>query len=277
MKLKLNEDGSAVVADGMPVYVHDDGSEVPFDVTKTMRQVDNFAQERDRYHTKIKGFEKTIDGFKDDAGNLLDIDEAKKALKTVKNLSEEQLFTADKVETMRQKMGETFTLEKQQLAEKHKNDLTEKDGEIERLNGNVRGLLVRNAFSQSKFFSGEDPITNMPPDVAADFFGKYFKVEGEGMDATLVGVLNGEVIPSKKSYGHVADFDESIEAIINVYPHKDRIMKTRSGGPGAHGNLEHRSDGRQVTISRKDAMDPGKYRAARKAAEEKGLPLRVAE
>ena len=32
MKLKLDVNGNVVVENGMPVYVHDDGKEIPFDV-----------------------------------------------------------------------------------------------------------------------------------------------------------------------------------------------------------------------------------------------------
>ena len=31
MKLKLDENNNVVVKDGMPVYVHEDGKEIPFD------------------------------------------------------------------------------------------------------------------------------------------------------------------------------------------------------------------------------------------------------
>ena len=34
MKLKLDENGHVVVENGMPVYVHEDGKEIPFDANK---------------------------------------------------------------------------------------------------------------------------------------------------------------------------------------------------------------------------------------------------
>ena len=34
MKLKLDENNNVVVKDGMPVYVHEDGKEIPFDANK---------------------------------------------------------------------------------------------------------------------------------------------------------------------------------------------------------------------------------------------------
>lgn len=39
MKLKLDENGTVVLADGKPVYVHDDGKDVPFDAAGAVRSV----------------------------------------------------------------------------------------------------------------------------------------------------------------------------------------------------------------------------------------------
>lgn len=38
MKLKLNEDGTAVIANGFPVYILDDGSEAPFDAAASVKK-----------------------------------------------------------------------------------------------------------------------------------------------------------------------------------------------------------------------------------------------
>ena len=39
MKLKVDEKGNAVVVDGKPVYVHDDGKEIPFDALSTIATI----------------------------------------------------------------------------------------------------------------------------------------------------------------------------------------------------------------------------------------------
>ena len=39
VKLKLDEQGNAVLQDGKPVYVHDDGKEVPFDAPGAMAKI----------------------------------------------------------------------------------------------------------------------------------------------------------------------------------------------------------------------------------------------
>lgn len=39
MKLKLDADGKVVVENGMPVYVHDDGKEIPFDASAALSKI----------------------------------------------------------------------------------------------------------------------------------------------------------------------------------------------------------------------------------------------
>ena len=42
MKLKFDEQGHVVVQDGKPVYVHDDGKEVPFDAPQALAKIGGF-------------------------------------------------------------------------------------------------------------------------------------------------------------------------------------------------------------------------------------------
>jgi hypothetical protein len=39
MKLKLDANGNVVVENGMPVYIHDDGKEIPFDAVAAMTKI----------------------------------------------------------------------------------------------------------------------------------------------------------------------------------------------------------------------------------------------
>jgi hypothetical protein len=52
MKLKLNQDGSAVVHNGMPVYVHSDGSEQPFDASGTVAALNRRHFETSKFVTE---------------------------------------------------------------------------------------------------------------------------------------------------------------------------------------------------------------------------------
>lgn len=45
MKLKVDEDRHVVVEDGKPVYVHDDGKEIPCDAPAAMAKIEELNTE----------------------------------------------------------------------------------------------------------------------------------------------------------------------------------------------------------------------------------------
>ena len=49
MKLKLDENGHVAVSDGKPVYVHDDGKEIPFDAPAAMQKISGLNAEAKQY------------------------------------------------------------------------------------------------------------------------------------------------------------------------------------------------------------------------------------
>ena len=73
MKLKLDEQGNAVLQDGKPVYVHDDGKEIPFDAPAAMQKISGLNTEA-KQHREAKGTAeaklKAFDGIEDAAAAL---------------------------------------------------------------------------------------------------------------------------------------------------------------------------------------------------------------
>lgn len=64
MKLKLDENGHVVVVDGKPVYVHDDGKEIPFDAPQATQKIAQLNAEardnrvaKEQAEAKLKTFE----------------------------------------------------------------------------------------------------------------------------------------------------------------------------------------------------------------------------
>ncbi|MDE3932360.1 tape measure protein, partial [Glaesserella parasuis] len=53
MKLKLDENGNVVVVDGKPVYIHDDGKEIPFDAPQAMQKISSLNAEN-KQHREAK-------------------------------------------------------------------------------------------------------------------------------------------------------------------------------------------------------------------------------
>ena len=86
MQLKVDENGHAVLQDGKPVYVRDDGSETAFDADHAIKQIRKLSDERDTLRGKASAFEG------------LDPEAARKAVETVKNLSDKKLIEAGEVQ-----------------------------------------------------------------------------------------------------------------------------------------------------------------------------------
>jgi hypothetical protein len=157
----------------------------------------------------------------------------------VQNLKDKELLDAGKVEAIKTELKDAHDKNlarvKAQFQEKeqgYQNTMAEKDGQIFE-------LMVGNAFANSKFFAGKEPLTVLPPDAALALFGKDFKVEKNKSTDKLhiVGYYNGSEILSKQPdmVGEIAPVEEALEYLIERYPHKDRIMTAGKSGSGAGG------------------------------------------
>ena len=242
MKLKMNEEGNVVVQDGKPVYVYDDGKEVPFDADSAVRRIANLTDEKDRHFKSAQALKQELEKF----SGIEDPAEALEAMKTVQNFKDKEMVDAGEVEKLKSGLAEMFEKEKKQLTENFTKDRDELSKSLGEKEGVIRRLMVNNRFATSPWFSGESPKTILPPDMAAEYFGKYFKVEGEGSDLRVVGYINGDKILSRERIGETAGFDEALSEIINNYPQKDRILAGSQGGSGSSGNTGGGAD----TISR---------------------------
>ena len=74
MKLKTDEQGHAILQDGKPVYVHDDGKEVPYDVPQMLTKIRGLNAEAKQHREATEAAEaklKAFDGIGDAAAALL--------------------------------------------------------------------------------------------------------------------------------------------------------------------------------------------------------------
>ena len=83
MRLKLDEQNHAVLQDGKPVYVHEDGKEVPFDAAQAVGKIASLNAEAKQHREAKEAAEAKLKAF-----DGLDADKAKKALETVANLDD---------------------------------------------------------------------------------------------------------------------------------------------------------------------------------------------
>ena len=234
MKLKLDAQGHAVIQDGKPVYIHDDGSEVPFDAPAAMVKITELNSESKNHRLEAKAAKEKLSAFE----GIEDPAAAMKALQTIKNLDDKKLIDAGEVDKVKKAVSEAYEIK---LADANK-IIGEKDGHIYKLE-------VSNRFSSSKYINEK---TVLPPDIAEATFGRNFKIE----NGKVVGYLNGNPIYSKQKPGELADFDEALPTMIDAYPAKDRILK----GSGASGSGAQQStgggNGKVVKLSDFNNMKP---------------------
>jgi len=212
MKLKIDSNGNAVLQDGMPVYIHDDGKEVPFDAANAMASIKRLnAESRDHRVAKEEALAK-LEKFGD-----LDVEAARKALTTVKNLDDKKLVDAGEVDKI-----------KESIRGEYEKKLAEREAQLTELNAKIFNEKLTNTFAGSKFVTEKMAI---PPDIVQSVFGARFKMDG---DKLVAFDERGERVRSRVKPGDDADFDEALSIIVDGYPRKEAILKAdQKGGSGA--------------------------------------------
>lgn len=239
MKLKLDDAGHAVLVDGKPIYVADDGKEFPIDGGQLYGRVRDLTTEN-AGHRKAKedaeGKLKSFEGIEDPAAALA-------ALETVKNISTGDLTTAAKVQEIKDAAKRAA---EEQVAAANKasaEQLATLTGERDKLQADLYDEKIGGAFSRSKFIA--DKI-HSPTDMVQATFGKAFKVE-DGV--TVAYDHTGNKIYSRARPGELANFDEALEELVSQYPNRDNILKGQMGAGGGAGNGGGGSGGKTLPRS----------------------------
>ncbi|MBU2249693.1 MAG: hypothetical protein KKD77_23300 [Gammaproteobacteria bacterium] len=244
LKLKRDENGNVVVVDGKPVYIHEDGKEAPFDASAAMDTIHNLngenAERRKANEALVKALNSYSLGEEDGKPVFMDPEVAKKALETVKNLDDKKLVDAGQMETLKMEMNKAFTQKEEDLKKSFKLKEEAYVGEVKKKSDTIFELMVKSQFSNSPTIQDK---TILPADIASNYFGKHFVVEGDGPDAKVIGYINGEKIFSRERPGEPAHFEEALSVIIDTYPMKERILKATAGGAGGGGGQGNQNRG----------------------------------
>jgi hypothetical protein len=212
VKLKLDENGHAVLSDGKPVYVYDDGKEVAFDAPATVSKISALNAEAKTHREGKEAAEKIAKAFEG-----IDAEAARKALDTMAKLDQKKLVDAGEIDTVRAEISKAF-----------QSQLDEATGKAKTLEEQLYAEKIGGSFSRSKFIADKLAI---PADLVQARFGNAFKVED---GKTVAYDHHGQKIYSRARPGELADFDEAIESLVEQYPNRDSILKgTGSSGAGA--------------------------------------------
>lgn len=276
MQLKLNDDGFAFVSDdGHPIYLMGEDEknleEQTVDVPALYVKVPDLTKEATKYRkqrNEARDSLKLFEGIEDVQGWKTKADTA---LETVQNLKDKELVDAGKVEQIKSAMKDAHDQELREVKASYETKLVELTTSLGGKDDTIYDLMVRAKFAQSPYFSGTEanpPKTILPPEIAETYFGKMFKVE-EGANGNLV-VMGydsvGNQLYSRKRPGEPADFDESLDQIINAYPSKDAIMRGAAAGSGAGGGagggVTTATELEKLEAEYKEAVTRGDGRAA---------------
>jgi len=227
LKLKLDEEGHVVMSDNKPVYVDQDNQEVALDAGELQMKVKSLNHESAERRVKLDElkaqFEEEVkkwEGFSPE--------DAKKALETVKNLSDKEMIEAGKLDEVRQTLMDGHEKAMTQARKEFQENLTKKEALLGTKESQIRNLLVRGAFDRSDFLRNK---TVLPPDLAYSHFGNHFEVKEIDGQLRAVGKFNGNEILSEVN-GELASTEEAIEYLVKKYPHRDSVLKTDGAGGG---------------------------------------------
>lgn len=266
MKLKLDENGNAVLVDGKPVYIHDDGKEIPFDAARTVETISRLNNEakthreaKEAAEGQLSDVQKQIKVFEG-----LDPEAARKALGKLKDLDDGKLIESGKLDEVRNAAKAEYDSRLKQLQD----EFGVKEGKLmadrEALQGHLNNEIIGGSFARSKFISDKMAI---PTDLVQAAFGKHFRVE----EGKLVALdAQGNKMFSRARPGELADFDEALDALVQQYPNRDHILKASgasgtgssasAGGGGGGGN-----GSKSITRQQFDQMHPAEKMKAVKS------------
>lgn len=250
MPFKFDSNG-AIVTQGegdkkLPVFIHPDGREAPFDADTTVATIGRLNGEakshreaKEVLETRLKGLEGIEDG-----------EAARKALETVKNIKDGELITAGKVQEIKDAAAASAkqaVADATRAAEAREKALTEQNTQ---LTTNLNNHIIGGSFAGSKFISEKLAI---PADIAQKVFGDRFKVDGGKLVPTDG---NGQPIFSATRHGEHADFEEALQVMVNAYPNKEMILKGTGASGGGAGGSGGAGGAKTMTRAQFEKLDP---------------------
>lgn len=259
MPFKYDDQGNLVTQEvngkKLPVFVHADNREAPFDADTTVASISRLNGEakahreaKEAAEAKLKGFEGIEDG-----------EAARKALETVKNLGAGELKTAAQVQEIREaaaKSAQEAVAAATRAAQEKERQLTEQNN---KLTQDLNNHIIGGSFAGSKFIAEKLAI---PADIAQKVFGDRFKVENGKL---LPLDTSGNPIFSATRHGEHADFEEALQVMVGQYPNKDMILK----GAGASGSGTMQSGktggGKEMPRAQFSKLSPAEQAATVKA------------
>lgn len=222
MSLKPVLDSIDGLEEGLkPFYVEQDGT-FRLDVEggfKTHDEINGLTSALNKERDNRSKLEKTLKKFE----GIENVEDALKAMDTVKNLDAKKLIDAGEVEKVKAEVAKAMQSKIDEL-QRHADDLKDQVKQKENI---LHQELIGGRFARSKFINEKLTI---PPDMVQFRFGNQFQVK----DGKVIAFdQHGNELYSKNKPGELAEFDEALELIVSSYQNKDSILKGNNAtGPG---------------------------------------------
>ena len=251
MKIKLDESGHAVLSDGKPVYVADDGKEITYDPPSMHSTIGRLNREAQGHREAKETLEQQLKAFEG-----IDPDQARKAIDVFQNLNDQKLVDAGKIEEIKAAAIKS-------VEDKYKPYVDE----LNKLQNELYAERIGGNFARSKFISEKLVI---PADMVQATFGKHFELK----DGKVIAKdASGNTIYSDANPGNPADFDEALEKLVGSYTHRDRILKG-SGHRGSGADTPDVEGGSRVVTRRQfEGMKPAEQQKVAASAREGSVKI----
>lgn len=258
MKLKLDDKGNAVLVNGLPVYVHADGREIPFDAPAAMTRISEIQEEAKNHRVAKEAAETKLVAYKD----ITDPAAAVAALTLVKNIDDKKLMDAGKVEEIKRAVATAYEEKLKVASTEAAQRAQELEAKNKTLETQLHAEVIGGSFARSKFIAEKVAI---PADLLQAKFGNHFTVNAAGKLVAKDAV--GNQIFSQIKPGGEPDFDEAIEIIVSGYANKASILKgtgSQGGGAGNGGGGTGAGGKKTMTRAAFEALPPANRAAALK-------------
>ncbi len=248
MPFKYTADGqiATIEANGvkLPVFIHADGKEAPFDADSTLGTISRLNGEAKAHRERAEKAEGTLKAFE----GITDPEAARKALSVVGNLDAKKLVDAGEVEKVKAEAIKSVQAQYEPIVK-----------ERDALKGELFAEKIGGSFARSKFIADKVAI---PADMVQAAFGRHFTVEGGKI---IAKDANGNQLFSRTRHGEPADFDEALELLVDAYPHKASILKgSGASGGGASGGSGGSGSKKTYTRQQFAGLDPRQQAAVAK-------------
>lgn len=255
MKLKtVTIDGKvfAEIVDDKPVYVYDDGKEVPFDAPANVAKISSLNAEAKGHREAKEAAEETLKKF----ASIEDPAAAAAALETVANLKSGELTTAAKVQEIKDAAKKAADEQVAEVRKSLETQVTQLSTENSNLRNGWDSERIGTHFANSKYVADKLAV---PGAVAQKIFGDSFKIE----DGKMVGYgPDGKKIYSRESPGDAAPFEEALSQLVDNYAFRDSIVRGSGGGSGGgRGNGGGANGAKELSRSEFDQLAPSDRQA----------------